>query len=88
MKLITTKEAADMMGVKPSTLRGWRCANTGPRFTRLTKRSVMYAQADLERYIAERTFTPSVHASSIVNHSLTRDATPPLGSPAWHRRNR
>jgi hypothetical protein len=58
VKLITTKEAADMLGVKPATLRGWRCANIGPPFTRLTKASVKYAQADIEKYVAERTVTP------------------------------
>jgi hypothetical protein len=58
MKLITTKQAAEMMGLAPATLRSWRCANTGPKFTRLTKQSVKYAQADLERYIAGRTVTP------------------------------
>jgi predicted DNA-binding transcriptional regulator AlpA len=87
MKLLTTQQAADMLGVKPGTLRDWRCAKTGPPFTRLTARSVKYAQEDLERYIAERTVTPSVRASS-VNDNAALGATAPLGSPAWHRRNR
>jgi hypothetical protein len=87
MKLLTTQQAADMLGVKPATLRGWRCAKTGPPFTRLTARSVKYAQDDLERYIAERRFTPSVRVSE-VNHNAALQATAPPGSPAWHRRNR
>jgi predicted DNA-binding transcriptional regulator AlpA len=58
MKLITTQQAADMMGVKPSTLRNWRCAKTGPPFVQLTRRSVKYPQADIEKYVAERTVTP------------------------------
>jgi hypothetical protein len=58
MNLLTTQQAADMMGVKPSSLRAWRCANIGPPFTRLTKQSVKYAQVDIERYVAERTVTP------------------------------
>jgi hypothetical protein len=87
MKLITTQQAAEMMGRKPSTLRAWRCAKIGPPFTRLTKQSVLYAQVDLERYIAERTVTPSVRVSE-VNHNAALGATVPPGSPAWHRRNR
>jgi predicted DNA-binding transcriptional regulator AlpA len=58
MQLLTTQQVADMLGVKPSTLRNWRCAKTGPPFIRITKRSVKYAQADIDRYVAERTVTP------------------------------
>lgn len=87
MKLISTEQAAEMLGAKPSTLRNWRCAKTGPPFIQITKRSVKYIQEDIEKYVAERRFTPSVRPSE-VNHSLTRDAMPPPGSPAWHRRNR
>lgn len=58
MNMLTTKEVAKMLAVAPATLRAWRCAKTGPPFTRLTARSVKYAQDDLERYIAERRFTP------------------------------
>jgi predicted DNA-binding transcriptional regulator AlpA len=58
MQMLTTKEVAKMLAVAPATLRAWRCAKTGPRFTRLTARSVKYAQADIERYAAERTVTP------------------------------
>ena len=68
MKLISTEQAAEMLGVKPSTLRAWRCSKIGPPFTRLTKQSVKYVQEDIEKYVAERRFTPSVHASSEVNH--------------------
>jgi predicted DNA-binding transcriptional regulator AlpA len=88
MKLLTTQQVADMLGVAPSTLRAWRCANIGPPFTRLTKQSVKYAQVDVEKYVAERTVTPSVRAGSIVNHGAALQATAPPGSPAFHRRNR
>jgi hypothetical protein len=87
MKMISTEEAAKMMGRSPATLRSWRCSKIGPPFTRLHPRSVVYAQEDLERYIAERTVTPSVRVTE-VNHSATLGTTAPLGSPAWHRRNR
>ncbi len=75
------------LGVKPATLRGWRCAKTGPPFTRLTARSVKYAQEDLERYIAERRFTPSVRVNE-VNHNAALGTIAPPGSPAFHRGKR
>jgi predicted DNA-binding transcriptional regulator AlpA len=62
MKLLTTQQVADMLGVKPSTLRAWRCARTGPPFIRITKQSVKYDQKDIEKYISDRRFTPSVRA--------------------------
>ena len=68
MTLITTKEAAEMLGAKPATLRGWRYAKTGPPFVQMTRRSVKYVLGDLERYIAERRFTPSVRVTE-VNHN-------------------
>jgi hypothetical protein len=43
-----------MLGVKPSTLRAWRCAKTGPPFTRLTKQSVKYDERDILKFVAER----------------------------------
>jgi predicted DNA-binding transcriptional regulator AlpA len=58
MKLISTEQAADMLGAKSSTLRNWRCAKTGPPFIRITKRLVKYDQKDVEKYIAERRFMP------------------------------
>jgi hypothetical protein len=65
MRLITTKEAAVMMGRKTSTLRAWRCKEIGPPFTRLTKQSVMYDERDIIKYVAERRFVPSVHATEV-----------------------
>jgi predicted DNA-binding transcriptional regulator AlpA len=58
MNLLTTQQAADMMGVKPPTLRAWRCAKTGPPFVRLNARSVKYDEKDIEKYISERRFAP------------------------------
>jgi hypothetical protein len=60
MQLLTTQQVADMLGVKPSTLRAWRCAKTGPPFTRLTKQSVKYDERDIQKFVAERRTTPLV----------------------------
>lgn len=69
MLLISTKEAAKRMGVSEATLRGWRCAKTGPPFTRLTKRSVKYDERDIHLYVAERRFIPSVRATEVNRHA-------------------
>jgi predicted RNase H-like HicB family nuclease/predicted DNA-binding transcriptional regulator AlpA len=69
MKLISTEQAAEMLGAKPSTLRNWRCAKTGPPFIQITKRSVKYSQEDIEKYVAERRFTPSVRVSEVNHHA-------------------
>ena len=75
MSMISTKEAAKMMGVEPSTLRAWRCAKTGPPFHRLTKQSVKYDERDIQRYVAERRFVPSVHATEVNRHAALQAAS-------------
>lgn len=54
-KLLTRKEAADYLGVKPQTLAAWHV--TGKYKLPLVKvgRSVRYRLADLERWLSART---------------------------------
>lgn len=47
---LTESEAADYLGVRPETLRGWRTAGTAPRFTRAGQK-VQYRVAWLEDYL-------------------------------------
>lgn len=47
---LTESEAAEYLGVKPETLRGWRNAGTAPRFTR-AGRQVQYRVEWLEDYL-------------------------------------
>jgi predicted DNA-binding transcriptional regulator AlpA len=70
MQLLTTQQVADMLGVKPSTLRAWRCAKTGPPFIRITAQSVKYAAEDIDRFLAERRITPYVRASEVNKHAV------------------
>jgi len=51
--LITTREAAAMLGVAPRTLEGWRLRGGGPRYVAVG-RLVRYRRAELERWLAER----------------------------------
>jgi len=52
--LLTEKEAANKLGLKPNTLAVWRVRSTGPAPT-LIGRSVRYRQDVLEAYIIKST---------------------------------
>ena len=58
--LLTTKGAADYLGQKPQTLRTWRTSGRGPRYVRLGTGKfarAAYEMAELDRWIAARTFS-------------------------------
>lgn len=51
-KLLTTKEAAAKLGVRPATLNTWRCTGTHSLpFIKIGKRKVMYLERDLDEFI-------------------------------------
>jgi len=50
-KYLKTKDAAELMGVHPSTLQKWRARGCGPAFVRLGG-MVRYLQEDLDAYVA------------------------------------
>ncbi|WP_298162643.1 AlpA family transcriptional regulator [Acidocella sp.] len=51
MKLLTARQAGELLGVSPETLERWRGAGTGPAFIRLSGRYIRYRQDDLEAFI-------------------------------------
>lgn len=56
--LLTTPQAADRLGLSPTTLEIWRWRGTGPKFRKLGK-AVRYAEEDLDAFVeaASRTNT-------------------------------
>ena len=42
--------------IPPRTAQRWRASGGGPAFVRIGKRRVAYRVADVERWLAERTF--------------------------------
>ena len=49
--VVDTRSAADYLGVQAGTLAKWRCVGRGPRFCRLSPRSIRYLLADLDAWI-------------------------------------
>ena len=53
-KLINTKEAAAILGVKKNTMEGWRLRGEGPRFRKIGS-LVKYTENDINAYIDAQT---------------------------------
>jgi predicted site-specific integrase-resolvase len=57
--LLTSREAADMLGLKESTLAQYRHAGNHPlKFVRLNHQVVRYRFSDIRRYLREHTVRP------------------------------
>ena len=52
-KLLTTAEAAPLIGVKPKTAENWRSLGYGPKFIRAGGK-IAYDPADIENWKADR----------------------------------
>lgn len=52
--LLTTREAARLIGVSPKTLERWRVLGTGPRYFRF-RQTVRYRRSDVEAFIRQHT---------------------------------
>jgi len=60
-KLISTKEAAEMLGTTEGTLKSWRSRGSGPKWVKLGA-AVRYDVGDLLEFIKRNTRVPSVRA--------------------------
>lgn len=49
--LVNEKQAAEMLGLSPTTLRHWRWLGKGPRALSISHRCVRYRVADLESWV-------------------------------------
>jgi hypothetical protein len=50
--LLTTKQAAALLGFAPNSLANMRAAGRGPRFVKLANGAIRYRAGDLRTYIA------------------------------------
>jgi hypothetical protein len=70
-KLVTTSQAAEILGIKPNTLEGWRIRGEGPPFLKIG-RLVKYDETDLIDYIKRQTR----HSTSEENASKSYTTEP------------
>lgn len=61
--MLSTQEAAKLLGQPDSTLRRWRCERVGPPFVKYGPRNFRYPRAALVAYAAARLRMPSMHAA-------------------------
>jgi excisionase family DNA binding protein len=64
-RLLSTEEAARVLGVSKRTMEDWRLIGSGPVFRKLGNRLVRYAQADLRRYVDVRSAKNTSEAAGV-----------------------
>ena len=67
-KYLTTAEAAEMLRLTPQCLRLMRYKGSGPRFIKPSRTRCLYAEADIEAFMRERTF------SSTAEETVSRES--------------
>ena len=55
--VVSDVQAAELLGLKPQTLRNWRCQSRGPAYSKIGRRCI-YAVQDLESYRAKNRIDP------------------------------
>lgn len=60
---LNTEQAALYTGLAPATMEGLRSKGGGPRFVRYGRKAVRYLIADLDAWMAERTFSNTSEAA-------------------------
>ena len=50
-RLLATREAAILLGMKPATLDAWRCRNKGPAWVVVGSRAIRYRLSVLNEYL-------------------------------------
>lgn len=53
-RYLTTDQVADLLGLSPDTVLGWRKRRRGPPFVRLANNAVRYPEGALHRWAAQR----------------------------------
>jgi predicted DNA-binding transcriptional regulator AlpA len=55
---ITTRDAAELMGLKERTLINWRNLGKGPKYSKTSSRCVRYNREDVLGYMADHQVIP------------------------------
>ena len=71
---LNTRQAAEYLGLQPSTLRAWRLRGTGPRYARLgrsPRARCAYRIADVEEWLSSRMFASTSEESIRKNKAMS-----------------
>ncbi|MDI4634030.1 helix-turn-helix domain-containing protein [Pelomonas sp. V22] len=52
VRLLTTPQAAALMGLRPNTLEIWRVSGKGPAYRKLAGRAVRYVETEVIEWLA------------------------------------
>lgn len=63
-RLIRETEAADFLGYTVRALQNWRVRGGGPKFIRVSNRSIRYRRADLIEWIESKTRVSTTQAAT------------------------
>ncbi len=75
VRSLGSKTVAAMIGISPITLRIWRCAGKGPKFTKLgeaKQAGVVYDEVDVLAWLAERKFSSTSAYSPTAKANISR----------------
>ena len=61
--LLSTREAAQILAVRPRTLEHWRSIGAGPRYSRIG-RAVRYSRVAIDKFILDNQSGPAVDYSA------------------------
>ena len=67
-RLVNTAQAADILGVKPGTLRTWRWSGRGPRYVRYgatIRGRCMYRRSDLDQWLQGRSHASTAEETAV-----------------------
>lgn len=57
--LLDTRQAAELLGLRPAALAAWRQRGDGPPYIRISSRCVRYDPGDLTEWLDERREGPA-----------------------------
>jgi predicted DNA-binding transcriptional regulator AlpA len=57
--LLTEAETAPVVRLSPKTLANMRSRGEGPPYVRISNRAIRYSRRQVERWVADRTVTPT-----------------------------
>lgn len=63
-RFLRSAQCAELLGVSRSHLERMRYEGTGPRYTKISKKVILYSLADVEAWVAEHRSAPEPKKSS------------------------